>query len=146
MKVILIKDVKNIGRAGDFKDVNDGYARNFLLPKGLAEVATDGVMKRVARNKANEEKQQSGKEKEMRELANDIEGKKVIIKVKAKDGKLFGSISEKNVAKELKKLDSRITEKMFSLGGPIKELGEKKLSLELFSGINAKVVIAVEGE
>ena len=146
MKVILLKDVKNIGKAGELKNVNDGYARNFLLPKGMADIATDGVLKRVETLKATEKKQLAENEKEMKELAVKIKGKKITIKAKEKDGKLFGSINGKEVAKELKSLDSRITAKMFSLDSPIKETGEKEIALELHSNVKVKVIVSVEGE
>ena len=146
MKVILLKDVKNIGKAGELKNVNDGYARNFLLPKGMVDMATEGVLKRVERVKATEKKQLVETEKEMKELAKKIKGKKIVIKTKEKDGKLFGSINGKEIAKELLKLDPRITEKMFSVDAPIKEIGEKEISLELYSDINVKVIVSVEGE
>ncbi|MFC1609068.1 50S ribosomal protein L9 [Patescibacteria group bacterium] len=146
MKVILLKDVKNIGKAGELKNVNDGYARNFLLPKGMADMATDGVLKRVEKTKATKKKQLAETEKEMKDLAKKIQGKKIVIKAKEKDGKLFGSINGKEIVKELKGLDSRITNKMFSLDAPIKEIGKKEISLELYSDVKAKVVVSVEGE
>lgn len=146
MKVILLKDVKNIGKAGDVKDVNDGYARNFLFPKRLAETATDGAMKKVEKMRADQEKKLAEMEKEMKELAKNINGKKINIKAKEKDGKLFGSINGKEIIKELKKIDSRITEKMFSLGAPIKEIGETEIVVETYSGIKAKVIVSIEGE
>ncbi|MDH4330067.1 MAG: 50S ribosomal protein L9 [Candidatus Moranbacteria bacterium] len=146
MKVILTKDVKKLGRAGDVKTVSDGYARNFLFAKGLAQIATDGAMKKVQQEKANIEQEEKERKETLREIANSLEGKKFTIKAKGKGGKLFGSINAKDVLVEIQKIVAEIEEDMIALDSPIKEAGEKELKLVLDNDISAKVVISIEEE
>ena len=144
MKVILLQNVKNLGKAGDIKEVAEGYGRNFLLARKLAEIASEsGVKKIETLKKAQLEKDQIDLKK-TQELAEQLEGKAVTIITKAKDEKLFGSIHAKDIAKELKKENIIVSEKSIILQEPIKELGEYEIKIELDHNIEAMIMVIVE--
>ncbi len=145
MKVVLLQDVKKIGKKGEIKDVSDGYARNFLLAKGLAEVATTFAIEKVKNleNKAKQEKE--NRKNEMRKIANSLNGKNVTILVKAKDGKLFGSVTAKNISDFLKKDGFDISEKNINFT-PVKELGKKEAEIIFEQSIKAKIFVIVEAQ
>lgn len=144
MKVILLQDVKNIGKSGDIKEVSDGYARNFLLPKKLAEVATPEATKKVEIMKAQEAEVQQADLEKTQALAESLQGRDIVISAKEKDGKLFGSINTKTIAKELKKENLEIDEKSIILPEAIKEIGEYEVKIELDHGIEASILVIVE--
>ncbi len=146
MEVILRKDVQNIGEAGDIVKVKDGYARNFLLPQNLAEVATKGAVenreKNIARIKAKQEKLHS----EALELAKKIEELQVIeLSAKAgESGKLFGTVTTKKLAEELKaKLGIDVDRKTISLDAPINHVGQFSMLIKLTSKVKANLNISV---
>lgn len=144
MKVILLQNVKGLGKAGDIKEVAEGYARNFLIVRKLAEIASESGVKKVETlKKAQAEKDQMDLEK-TQELAEQLEGRAVTIIAKAKDEKLFGSVHAKDIAKELKKENIVISEKSIILSEPIKELGEYEVKIELDHNIEAMIMVIVE--
>ncbi len=146
MEVILRKDVQNIGEAGDIVKVKDGYARNFLLPQNLAEIATKGAVKNreqnIARIKAKQEKLHS----EALELAKKIEDiASIELSAKAgESGKLFGTITTKKLAEELNiKLSSEIDRKNISLDTPINKVGSYTMTIKLTSKVKANLEVKV---
>lgn len=146
MEVILRKDVQNIGEAGDIVKVKDGYARNFLLPQNLAELATKGAVenreKNIARIKAKQEKLHA----EALELAKKIEELEVIeLSAKAgESGKLFGTVTTKKLAEELKaKLGIDVDRKTISLDAPINHVGQFSMLIKLTSKVKANLNISV---
>jgi len=148
MKVILKEDVKGTGKKGEMVNVKDGYARNFLFPKGLAVEATT---ENVNIMKARKEAENAKKEREMakaRELAEKLKGITVVIKAKAgENGKLFGSITSKDISDKLKsdyKID--IDKKKFNMPEPIRALGTCEVEVKLYPEISAKLNIKVEQE
>jgi len=144
MKIILLQDVKGLGKKGAIKEVAEGYARNFLFVKKLAEIATgSGLKKAEAIQKKQMEKDQSDLEK-TQELADRLEGKAITLIVKAKDGKLFGSVGTKDIAKELKKENIIVPEKSIALESPIRELGEYEVKIELDHKIEAMIMVLIE--
>jgi large subunit ribosomal protein L9 len=146
MKIILLEDVDNLGKTGDIKDVSDGYARNFLLPRKLAEIATPEA---INRSKIQAEKRIEKEKEELeknQKLAQELEGREVIIKAKAEDGKLFGSVGVKEIIKELKNQEIEIDAKAVLLDDPIKEMGEKEVVIQLGHGIEAKISVIIESE
>lgn len=144
MKVILLQDIKGLGKKGDLKEVAEGYARNFLFVKKLAEIATNGGVKKVeVIKKKQAEKDQLDLEK-TQELASQLEGKAITINAKEKDGKLFGSVQVKDLLKELKKENITVPEKSIILSSPIKEIGEYEVRIELDHGIETSVMVLVE--
>jgi len=133
MKIILLKDVPKIGRKYDIKNVADGYAQNFLLPKGLAKVATDVITKEMELKKKNKEEEQK-----VRENLLDMEVDKLkntVLEIKSKlneKGHLFASIHKEEILKELrKKLKLDINSEYIKLDNPIKESGEHTIKIQI---------------
>lgn len=146
MQVILKKDVQNLGEAGDLINVKDGYARNFLLPQKVAEVATEGALKNreqnLARIKAKQEKlhqQALEKAKEIEKLA------KLELSAKAgESGKLFGTITTKKLTEELlAKSGIEVDRKNVSLNAPINKVGEYKMLIKLTSKVKTDLAVIV---
>lgn len=146
MKVVLKKDVKGSGKAGDIINVSDGYARNFLLPKGLAvEANTQALTEIRQKNESNEHKIQVAKQdaQNVKEL---IDGKTVTVLAKGGDnGKLFGSITSKDVSEALEKqYNSKIDKKKITLSSDIKSFGKFSATVKLYQGIFAEISVNVE--
>ena len=145
MKIVLLSDIKNIGKCGDIKNVADGFARNFLFPKKLAEMATENTIKKVQLEKKKQEEIIKKNLETTQELASQLDGKEIVICAKAKNNKLFGSITAKNITKELKKEKFDIKENSIIME-PIKELGEYDLKIELEHGIEVSLKLIVKEE
>jgi large subunit ribosomal protein L9 len=149
MKVVLLKDVKNVGKGGEVKEVADGFARNFLIREGLAEMATEGNLKKVEKMAGEIEKQREENLKEAQKKADEIDGKEIVIKAKAKEGseELFGSVSKKEIVVGLKtaKIEG-IEESEIILESPIKKLGEYEVKIQLEEGIEAAIKVVIEKE
>jgi large subunit ribosomal protein L9 len=145
MKVILLEDVKNVGKKGTIINAKDGYARNFLFPKNLAIEATDVNL----RNLENAKKQKEAKEKEILEEAKRLEEKlmqiTIVIKTKTgENGKLFGSITTKELAEILEKDHGfEFDKKKLELDDTIKSVGEYFVKVKLHPTVNAKVKVIV---
>lgn len=145
MKVILLEDVKNVGKKGSIINAKDGYARNFLFPKNLAIEATDVNLK----NLENAKKQKEAKEKEAFEEAKRLEEKlmqiTIVIKTKTgENGKLFGSITTKELAEILEKEHGfEFDKKKLELDDAIKSVGEYFVKARLHPMVNAKVKVIV---
>jgi large subunit ribosomal protein L9 len=146
MKVILKKDIKNIGKEGDIKEVSDGYARNFLLPKKLALPATESAMKQATDAKLKKLETEKIEQEKTNELARIISGKKIIIRAKEKKGKLFGSITAKNIAQELKKEKIEISEKSIIIKNPLKKIGEYEIKINLDYSISSSFLLLIKKE
>jgi large subunit ribosomal protein L9 len=146
MKIILIENVKNVGRKGDLKEVSNGYAQNFLFPKKLAESATAENIKEweKLRNKMMEKDRQEIKG--IKETIAQIENRNIIIKRREKNKKLFGSITAKDIAEELKKNSLEIDEKAIVLPKPIKNLGEHKVELKFNHDLKTYFNLSIQGE
>ncbi len=145
MKIVLLSDIKNIGKRGDVKEVADGFARNFLFPKKLAEIATESAVKKAEMEKQKRNENAKKDLEATQDLATQLEGKEIVILAKAKDGKLFGSITAKNIVKELEKEKFDIKENSIALK-PVKELGEYDFTIELNHGIEASLKLLVREE
>ena len=146
MQVILKKDVQNLGEAGDVISVKDGYARNFLLPQGVAEVATAGALenreKNLARIKAKQEKLHA----EAVAKAEQIEkfGKLELSAKAGESGKLFGTITTKKLTEELQaKAGIEVDRKNVSLNAPINKIGEYKMLIKLTSKVKCELAVVV---
>ena len=127
MKVILTQDVPSLGKAGDVKEVKKGYGFNNLLPEGLAELATPGALKSIKHIVARAEKDKTEHVAQLAGAVQAVDGKSVTIAMKAKDGKLFGSVTKGNIAKAL---EGAVSEEMIALEHPIKALGEYTIKIE----------------
>jgi len=143
MQVIFLQDVKNVGKKGQIKNVPDGYARNFLLARKLATAATAINVSQAKKEEDTKKVQISLEKQSVQKLADAVEGKRIIMKARAKDGKLFGSITAKEISLEIKKIGVNIPEKAID-AQHIKDLGEKKIVISLDFGIKANIVLVVE--
>ena len=147
MKVLLNQDVKGQGKKGDIIEVNDGYARNFLIKKKLAVEATNDVINTYKQRKASDEKRRIEEEKEAKELAAKLKDMVVTVHAKCGDGKMYGSITTKDIADALKDQEGiDIDKKKIVLKENIKALGRYQLEVKDYAGITAKMVINVVGE
>lgn len=147
MKVILLKDVKGLGKKGDIKEVKDGYGNNFLIKNNLGVMATKTSLSRLnAENKASEELENE-KKLEAKSLKEKLEKLTLTFKVKTgKEGKVFGSVSSKMIETELKKLKYDIDKKNIIIDDAISTLGFHIVSVTLYKDINAKLKIELVSE
>jgi len=145
MKVILLKDVKNHGKEGDIVNVSDGYAKNFLIPKGLAVEATKAAENELKLKKKAEEKRKQEELDLANELRGKIEGKAISIQVKSgENGKLFGSVTSKEIAVEVKnQLGLDIDKKKIQLDEPIKTLGNHIVTIKLHPKVIAQLTVKI---
>lgn len=147
MKVVLTKDVKKIGKAGDVVNVADGYARNFLFAQGLAEKATENSLKMVEKNKAEKIEKEKKQIEEMKKIAEKISGKKIAIMAKAKNGKLFGSVDAEKISSEIKNLlGVELDSNSIKIKSPIKETGEFKIDVVLSDSVKAGLSVEIKEE
>lgn len=145
MIVILNRDVKGTGRAGDVVKVSDGYARNMLLPKGYATEATDANIRTIEKQKKVLAEKTAAEKATAQELANKLKEVKVVIKTKSGEGgKLFGSITSKDLSEALKdQFGISIDKKKFVMESPIKSMGTFNISLKLFSEVVGELQVYV---
>lgn len=147
MRVLLIKDVYKLGRAGDVKKVADGFGRNFLLPQKLAVLATPGAMKTVEKVRAKAEVQRSALNTELKDLADHINGVTLTFPVKAGEtGKLYGSITSQDVATAIQEQTRYEVKRQQIDMQPIRELGEYKAHVRLTIDLMPEVTIIVRRE
>ena len=148
MIVILTKDVKGTGKAGEVVKVSDGYARNMLIPKGLAKEATQGNIRSLEKQKAIAEEKRQENEAKAKEEAAKLEAITLEISSKGgENGKLFGSITSMDVAEALEKQEGiKIDKKKIEMDGPIKQAGVSTVTLKLFQDVAAKVKVNVTVE
>jgi large subunit ribosomal protein L9 len=146
VRVILKREVSGLGRPGEVKDVADGYAQNFLLPKGLAIEATASEMKHLARERQTEKLKKDRAHADAEELAERLAKVTLVFKLKAGEGgKTFGSITNKDIAEALKreqKVD--IDRSKIQLVDPMRTLGTHSVEIKLLPDVRAKVTVAVE--
>lgn len=145
MKVILLKDVKSQGKKGDLIDVSDGYARNFLLPKGFAQEATKQNLNVLEGKKGSEQYHKNLEEEKARNIASRME--EIIVKMTAKagvGGRLFGSITSKEIAKELEaQYNIKIDKRKINLPEGIKCCGTTEVKVNLYPQITGKFRVQV---
>jgi large subunit ribosomal protein L9 len=144
MKVILKTTVDNLGRPGDVKEVKTGYARNFLLPRKLAEPATAAAMKYWEKGKEKRAAQVSSEVKVAKELAEKLAGVNLTFSMPASDtGKLFGSVGKTDVLKSLKAAGYEVPKNAVNLDMAIKTTGEHEVNLKLQPEVTAKIKVTV---
>lgn len=144
MKVILKSDVKKLGSKGDIVKVSDGYARNFLMPKKLAEEATKSNLNELKHKEKVQEKKYQENLAEAEELASKLEEKDFVISVKAgENGRLFGSVTTKDIAKAVKKEGFKIDKRKIDLSDHIKSLGVHKVNVKIFKDVEATLKVKV---
>ena len=147
MKVILLEDVENIGKKYDVKEVKDGYARNFLIPKNLVKLANKKNLKWLELEKEIIEKQAEEDLKKAQQMASDLDGLEVSIAVKiGPGGQLFESINSLKIAEKLKSIGFNIKRSQINLEKPIKEVGEFPVYINLDHNLEAEIKIIITGK
>ncbi len=147
MKVILLQDVKGQGKKGDLIDVNEGYARNFLVKKGFAEVATSNKINDLKQKKAAADYHKQEEIKAMHALASELKGKTFTVNIKVgQGGKVFGSVTSANVAEAMAAAGYDVDKKKIVLANPIKMVGVYDVDIKLLEGISTKVKVQVADE
>ena len=146
MKVILLEDVKSLGKKGQIVDVSDGYARNFILAKKLGLEATSKNLNDLKLKKAHEDKLAAQRLQEAKDFAAKLEGLQVTLKIKAGEGgKLFGSISSKEIAEAAKEqLGLEIDKKKLVLPNPIKAIGTTDVPVKLHPQVTCELKVIVQ--
>lgn len=147
MKVIFKADVKGQGKKGEVKEVSDGYARNYLIPRGLAVEATEGNLKQLASQKEKEAERQAQQKAAAEQLAAKLNEMVLTIKAKAGEGgRLFGAVTAKRLAEELASQGVKVDRKTIQLPEPIRELGTTQVEIRLFPGVQAMLRVQVVKE
>ncbi len=145
MIVILNRDVKGTGKAGEVVKVSDGYARNMLLPKGYATEATDGNIRNLEKQKELQAQKKADDKAAAEKLAAELENIKVVIKTKSGEGgKLFGSITSKDIAEAAKEQTGiTLDKKKIQIGSPIKNIGKFTVDVKLYPEVVGKLSVEI---
>ncbi len=148
MKVLLLQDVKGLGKVGDIKEVSDGYGRNFLIPNKLAVMATPSELKKAAGLKVAAKQKEDRMAKEAQALADRISKTEVVLKARVgEQHRLYGSITSGDIAEALEKeIGQPIDKRKVELGEPIKQVGTFKVPIHLAPGLEPQVTVRVEPE
>jgi len=147
MKVILLKDVEKIGKRFEVKEIKDGYARNLLIPQGLAKLATKDALEWLEAQKEIAEQKEEQDLKKNQERASKIEDQEVMITVKVgEDDQLFESINAQKIADKLKEAGFEVKKGQIELPEPIKELGEFSVKVKFEHNLEAEVKVIVTKE
>jgi len=144
MQVILITDVKSLGKKGTIVNVNDSYARNYIIPRGLGVEANKANLNDLKLKNANTEKLEAAKLSNAQDMKRVIDGKTVTVPIKTgKDGKLFGSVTNKEVADAIDKAYGVSIDKKKIVMDPIKTAGDHKVTIKLHKDVSAEVTVKV---
>lgn len=144
MKVILKKDFKHLGREGDIKEVKDGYARNFLIPRGIAVMATEGAIKALKASEERRKKKQEEKNKALRNLAEKISQVNLsFTRQKNEEGQMFGSVAKSDILKALKEVNIDVDKSQLEMPPSFKEFGEFEVKINLSPDITASVKVSI---
>ncbi len=148
MKVLLIKDVKSLGKKGEMKEVKDGYGRNFLIGKGFALHATNEVLRKYEADQKRKVLQDASEIKNLKETEKKLADLKLIIRRKlGANGSLFGAVTKDEISNELEKqYNLEIDKKSIEIDKAIKMTGEFDISVKLGHGIHAKLTLEIIGE
>ena len=145
MKVVLLKDVKNVGKRDDILTVSDGYARNFLFPQKLAAEATPGALKEIQRKRAAQDAREAEMLAEAKSKAAALKDKVITLEVKCGEkGRLYGSVTSAEVAEALEKQHGvQVDKRKIDIGDPIRETGMRTISVWLYSGVTTPMKLDV---
>ena len=145
MKVLFMKDVPDVARAGQVKDVADGYARNYLIPRGLAVVATNTTLKQVADQQAAAGRRAAEEEQAARDLKARLEAQPIVLEAKAgSQGRLYGSITTADVASALKRqVGAAIDRRDLDISEPVRQVGSYHVTARLHRSVSATVTVEV---
>jgi len=145
MKIILIKDVENLGKKGDILSVKDGYARNYLIPKGFAKEATPSVIKEFEMKEALKKKREEKKKKKAEEIKNKIEKISLTFSLKGKE-KIYGAITSKDIIEELNKKGFNVEKGSLKIEKPLKEPGFYEIPLKIHPEVEANLKVWIVKE
>lgn len=148
MKIVLRQDVPQVGEAGSVQTVSNGYARNYLIPKGMAVVATSGELKMAAHNQAVKDRKIRRQEEQLQSLADKIDGRRLTFTARAGDqGRLFGSITASDVATALAgEISQEIDRRRVVLDEPLRTIGEHTVTVHLVGRLRPQVTVVIERE
>jgi len=144
MKVILLKDIKSVGKKGEVINASDGYARNFLLPRKFAQEATDSSLHILNQRNENERKKKLAEIEDAQKEAEFLKDKKIEIAVKAGEGgRLFGAITTKDISEYIKTQYNRDIDKKKITANNIKNIGTYEVEIKLYAEVSTKMTVAV---
>ncbi len=147
MKILLCEDIKKLGWLGDVVEVSNGYARNYLLPQGLATVATDASIRAIAEEKTRRAEQRIQESKRAGEAAKTVEGAEAVVAAKANEqGVLFGSVSARQIAANLREQGFEVADEVVQLPEHIKQIGTHTVTLKFADDLTATVNVVVVPE
>ena len=146
MKVVLLKDVRNVGKRDEIITVSDGYARNFLFPQKLAAEATPGALREIERKRAAQDAREAEQLAEAKQKADGLKNKVITLEVKCGDkGRLYGSVTAAEVAEALEKQHGvKVDKRKIDIGDPIRETGIREISVWLYSGVTTPMKLDVQ--
>jgi large subunit ribosomal protein L9 len=142
---MLTKDVENVGRAGEIKDVSDGYGRNFLIPRKLAILAGRGAEAEARRIQDAATRREAKERDQAKELAEEIDNKTVVVRLKVgAEDKVFGAITNEDISKAIKQQHQvEVDRRKIELKDPLKQLGEHRVALRLHKDIDARINLII---
>ncbi|HNY77549.1 MAG: 50S ribosomal protein L9 [Sedimentisphaerales bacterium] len=147
MKVLLCEDIRKLGWLGDVVDVTEGYARNYLLPQGLAKVATQGNIRAIAKAKAERAAERLKERKRLETAAEAVNGAEAVLAAKANEhGVLFGSITDRMIAANLREQGFAVADEVVRLPEHIKQVGSHSVTLKFTDDVTATVNVVVVAE
>lgn len=148
MRVILLKEVKRLGKTGEEKDVAEGYARNYLIPRGLAIPATDAARNQVASQAAARARQEANEKAAAEAQAKKLKNIELVFKMRTGDsGRLYGSVTNADIAEKLQeRVGQPVDKRKVVLEEPIKEAGRREVEVKLHSDVRITVTVIVEAE
>lgn len=148
MKVILLKDVKDLGKKDEIVNVSDGYGQNYLIPRKIAKLATEGSINEAKDKKRAQDEKKARELDNAKKTASDLSDKVVIVKAKmGENGRLFGAVSSKDISDSIKsQLNLDVDKKKIDLAEPIKSQGEFEVAVKVYAGVSTKLRIKVIAE
>ncbi|MBC7235529.1 MAG: 50S ribosomal protein L9 [Chloroflexi bacterium] len=148
MQVVLLKDVKRLGRTGEIREVADGYARNYLIPRGLAAPATPSARRQAAEAAAAEDRRERHEQEQAAAQAERLHNIELVFKARAgESGRLYGSITKADIAERLSEQTGiQVDRRKVMLEEPLKELGKSKVQVQLHPDISTTVTVIIEPE
>jgi len=147
MKVLLCEDIQKLGWLGDIVEVNVGYARNYLLPQGLAKVATEASIRAIAGEKAKRAEQRIKDGKRLEDAAKTLEGAEAVVAAKANEqGYLFGSVTERQIAANLREQGFEVADEVVQLPEHIKQVGTHAVTLKFADDLTVTINVVVVPE
>ncbi len=147
MRILLCDDIRGLGWLGDVVDVNDGYARNYLLPQGLGKPATDANLRAIAKEKAARAEQRKLEEEKLQKVAEAVEGAEAVVAAKANElGVLFGSVGPPQIAQNLRDQGFEVADEDVALGEHLKNVGTAQVKLKFANELTANISVVVVPE